>query len=89
LIVAKIDLNIRSYIVEDNVVEGFKIFRFERPFKLKEAIRREKKVAQWTVRTKNVTMKDDKRLWFGDEFYNQGNSSKPKRYNMESLFLFD
>jgi hypothetical protein len=80
LIVNIDELKPRSFIREDNEIEGYKIFEFERPFKLKEAIRRNKTVASWESKTKVVTMKDDKRVWFGDVFYNQGVSSLPKKY---------
>lgn len=80
LIVHFDDLNVRSFIRLDDENLGIKIFEFERPFKLKEAIRRGKVVSSWELKTKVVTMKDDKRVWFGDVFYNQGISSLPKKY---------
>lgn len=73
---------LRSWITIDNEVEGFKEFKFERPYKLKEAMRRNKVVASWDIRTKLVTMKDDKRVWFDDVFYGQGIKSTPKRYEV-------
>jgi DNA polymerase elongation subunit (family B) len=68
-------------IVREDIVNGEIEYRVKKPYKFRSAIRENKKMSLWEWFSKTVSLTDDKRLWSGEIFYNQGIYSKPYYIN--------
>jgi len=55
----------RAKLVYDGV--DSKVFEFDKPLREREAIKSGRMPDKWVTITKEVTLQDDKRLWFGNE----------------------
>jgi hypothetical protein len=78
LIVNPYDIFVRNIKRKDNPENGTMAFEFEKPFKMRSALRQDKNMCQWEKITKTVICQDRKRNWTGTTFYGQGTNSKPK-----------
>lgn len=71
----------RNTMLIDDKINGKRLYRYENPIKFRQSLRSKHYVcSQWVTMEKNVLMNDDKRIWFGFKFYNQGIKSVPYKF---------
>lgn len=75
----------RAKLSKMDIDNGIMTFVYEAPNKYKSSIRRNKEMAKWERISKDVAMNDDKRIWYGDVFFNQGTQSKAYEINTKTL----
>jgi hypothetical protein len=76
-----VNKNKDTYMSFDSNLWGYKSYKIKKPWRFKSAIRNNKKMALWEIFCKTIDMYDDKRIWFGEKFYNSGINSKPYYIN--------
>jgi hypothetical protein len=68
-------------VINIDEVNGIVEYEIKKPYKYRGAIRQNKKMGIWEFISKKNSLQDDKRVWYGNIFYNQGIESKPYYIN--------